>query len=652
MGITMIKLIKNTVFFVAFALLGFKATAQQFTTHKVKSGESLEQISKEYKVSISDILIYNKEVKIGQDLNENIILVIPKAKTGAASTSAAKTAQRSPDKTVAQEEPIGFTSHKVRRKETLYGIAKRYNISEDAIKKYNRVLYSSQLKRKMVLRIPKYRRIDPRDVETIDPNAFETYIVSAKETRWSIANKYDITIDSLETLNPILAKDSNLIVEGQELKVPKKAGSSIANQESQLYISYTVPAKENFYQLEKKFGVKSDEITRLNPGIAEQGGLKEGMVLRIPQQKIDAGAVNTDNFIFYEVKPKQTEYSLTRKLGLSYRELLKLNPTLSDGLKAGMVLKLPKTQTGDFDVRNSLVLDRINLLDSINVGINPKLLIVMPFSTADMDMNDQSSVKRNIKKSYVNASLGLYSGALIAIDSIADLGMTVNVKVLDNVRSLSKTKEIMNSENLGRYSAVFGPLYESQLKEVASTASRHQIPVLSPAKVNSNVSMPNVFFTYSSEETLRNKMFTYMDSLALDKNIIVIADVENDTVGKIIMERFPEAKRAELIEEEKNISLNINAFKKLLSEEQENWVFVESGNYLLINSVTSILNSFQDEPLDPKISRVKIKMRMLTTNRNSDFENDVISVSHLSNLNFTYPSVYKEVENNSFRKTI
>jgi hypothetical protein len=39
---------------------------------------------------------------------------------------------------------------------------------------------------------------------------------------------------------------------------------------------------------------------------------------------------------------------------------------------------------------------------------------------------------------------------------------------------------------------------------------------------------------------------------------------------------------------------------------------------------------------------------MFTTNHNNAFEDDVISSTHLSNLNFTYPSVYREVSNNSF----
>ena len=88
----------------------------------------------------------------------------------------------------------------------------------------------------------------------------------------------------------------------------------------------------------------------------------------------------------------------------------------------------------------------------------------------------------------------------------------------------------------------------------------------------------------------------------------------------------------------------------MLTEELDNWVFVESDNFKLISSVVSILNSFNNTALDPMEGRKKLKLRMFTTDMNNAFENDVISSTHLSNLNFTYPSVYKEVGTNSFVK--
>ncbi|WP_148232124.1 LysM peptidoglycan-binding domain-containing protein [Maribacter sp. HTCC2170] len=644
------QFLKNIVVLLVFTLIGCKATAQKFTTHAVKKGETLESIAKHYKVTPYNILTYNKEIKQGDDVTPNTILVIPvgakvsEIKVDKDKVETVRVANEKPE----QEEPIGFTTHKVRKRETLFGISQRYHITEDDIKKYNTELYSSLLKKGMRLKIPKYKRVRP-DENAINEDDFEIYKVAPKETRWSIAHKYGITIDSMLVLNPDLSKTTDYLAEGQELRMPKPLGSSLENQETQLYISYTVPAKMNFYRLEKEFNVKSDEIVRLNPEIAERGGLKEGMVIRIPEMKADPGEVNTDNFIFYEVKPKQTEFSLTRKLGISYVDLLKLNPDLRDGLKAGMVLKLPVDQTGDFEVRNSLVLDKLNLLDSINPMNRPKLVFMFPFRLNRLDLNDKESVKETIEnKNYLKYSLGLYSGALMAVDSIAKLGVSVDVKTYDNQLDQTKTKEILMRESLTDVSAIVGPLDLPSLKEVAIQASQYQVPVIAPIPAKSDLSLSNVYFSYSSDEVLRERMLKYVEEKITEENIIIIADEKSKSGKEFILSRFPDAKVLNVTEEEKNIGINREKLATLLSEEFENWVFVETDNFKLISSVVSILNSFEDALLDPETSKVKVQVRMFTTNKNKSFDNDIISSTHLSNLRFTYPSVYREASNSAF----
>ncbi|MGI9550132.1 MAG: LysM peptidoglycan-binding domain-containing protein [Aurantibacter sp.] len=646
------RFLKLGLLFVLLFFVGCKAAAQKFTTHSVKQGETLESIAKQYKVTPYNILTFNKEIKQGQDLKPNTILVIPT--NGAASelpTKPVAVGDKDTSNEIAaeQEEPIGFTSHRVRKKETLYGIAKRYHITEEDIKRYNRELYSAQLKKRMVLRIPKYKRVRPEDGE-LNPEDFITYTVAPKETRWSIAHKHGITIDSMIVLNPDLSKTSDYLREGQELTLPKLPGSTVENQETQLFISFTVPPKMNFFRLEQEFGVKSEEIVRLNPEIAERKGLKEGMVIRIPQKKLDAGEVNIDNYNFYEIKPKQTIFSLTRKLGISYKDLLGLNPDISGGLKAGMILKLPKDQVGDFEVRNAVVLDKINLLDSINTVNRPKLVFLLPFRLDRLNLNDKEGVEKNIEnRTDIKLSLGIYSGALVALDSIAKLGVSVDVKTFDNQLDLVKTKEILLRENLSDVSAIIGPLDLPSLKEVAVRAAEHQVPVIAPIPANSEVSLRNVFFSYTSDEVLRAKMINYVENQFEDENIVVIADSTHVAVRDSLLAKFPEAKMAEVMEEEKNIGVNIDKLKLLLSKEKENWIFVESDNFKLVSSVTSILNSLHNAPLEPE-DKEKIKVRMLTTNRDKAFDSDVISSTHLSNLNFTYPSVYREPANDSFVK--
>ncbi|MFX0557620.1 LysM peptidoglycan-binding domain-containing protein [Maribacter sp. CXY002] len=627
------------------------AIAQKFTTHAVKNGETLQSISSEYGVTQEAILQYNKEIKKNEKLNVNTILVIPNSKDQASNkgnSSVVSLIKGILQDSVVIREPIGFIEHKVKKKETLFGIAKRYNVSEEEIKKYNKELYASQLKKKMVIRIPKYKRVADEE-STINPDDFEKYIVAPKETRWSIAHKYGITIDSLLVLNPELSKTSNYLAEGFELLLPKIAGTTVDNQETQLFISYTVPAKMNFYRLEKEFGVKSDEIVRLNPEIVERGGLKEGMVIRLPETKLDPGEINTDNYIFYEVKPKQNEFRLTRKFGMSWAELIQLNPDLKDGLKAGMILKLPKDQASNFEVKNSLVLDKVNLLDSINTAVKPKVMFLLPFRLDKLDLSDKEKVAWTIEnRNSLKYSLGLYSGALVALDSIKALGVSVDVRTFDNRLDIQQTKSILSKELLSNYSAIFGPLDIPSLKEVAVQAAKYDVPVIAPVPAKSDISLDNVFFSYTEEKLLRDHMVKYIKDNYKEENIVVIADEKHTEVKEMLIGQFTNAKTVQVKEEEKNIGINKDKLGSLLSEEVENWVFVESDNFKLISSIVSILNAFNNSFLDLENSKNKVKVRMFTTDKNNAFENDVISSTHLSNLNFTFPSVYREVKESSF----
>ena len=366
------------------------------------------------------------------------------------------------------------------------------------------------------------------------------------------------------------------------------------------------------------------------------------MVLRLPQKKMPDLEISTDNYVFYEVKPKQTIYSLTRKLQLSYEDMLELNPDLSRGLQAGMVLKLPVDRASELDVKNSLVLDKISLIDSIEISNRPKLLYLLPFRTDKIDLSDKEMATSSINRSNaLRYSLGLYSGSLIAIDSIAELGVSVDVKTFDTELNLDKTKRILAGEDLKTYDAVIGPLQMNSMKEVAVQAYNNDVAVISPLAGQGDANLDNVFYSVPPDSLLRASMLRYMKEQVSDQNIIVIADVYHKDAEVLIKKSFPLASSVDIIEDEENISMDIDLFSALLSLEKENWVFVETDNFKMVSSVTSILNSSNSDTT---------KVRMFTTLKNKAFENDVISGAHLSNLHFTYPSVFKEVNSDAFRR--
>ncbi|TKD62388.1 LysM peptidoglycan-binding domain-containing protein [Flavobacterium sp. ASW18X] len=625
-----------------FVLGTFCVSAQQrYITHGVEKGETLYSIAKKYRVTPFAILKENPEITDRENIKPNTILVIPVSEDIDGATEE-KPIKPKPEvqENLNQDRPIGYTRHKVRKRETLFGITKAYNITEEQLKRYNKELYATPLRKGMVLQIPKYPEV-PEEEET-DIEFFQ-YQVLPKETRWSIANKYGITVDSLIALNPNLPKNSSYLAEGQELRLPRPKGDSLKEQQVGIFESYTVPKSIGIYRISQNYGIPVDSVIALNPEIKDLGGLKEGMVLRLPKRKPNDEIVNTENFIFYQVKPKQTVFTLTRNLKISRDSLLLLNPELENGLKAGMVLKLPKKKEEVLQVKNALVIDQINLLDSINVVNKPNLMFLLPFRLDRVDFSNSDKTQNQITgRKDISYAMGLYSGAMIALDSLKHLGISVNVKAFDTERNADKVNAILAQHLLG-IDAIVGPVDPSLLNTVAAQATQKNIPVVAPFASANAVNFNNVFYSMPNDELLRNTLLDYIEKNRTKEQVIVIADAKHLEARQAILKRLPYARVANMA---KDGSLHLVDFKGMLTRNEENWVIVETTDESLVASVSSILNASNHN----NETGGKTKVRMFTTNYNSAFEGEDVSRPHLSNLKFTFPAPFKVDETSSFVK--
>lgn len=248
------------------------ATAQNFSTHQVKKGETISGIADQYGVTITDIYNINPDAK--KELKPNTILIIPISKATKPKVADTKKLQ-------------GFKEHRTSKKETLYSIAKRYDVTEDELKKYNTSLYAKALQKGDKLQIPVFI------ISKEEPKATtKSYTVKPKEGKWRVAYKFGISVQELEALNPTLG-DS--LQEGQEINVPILVGGKVKEIDEK-YSYYNVLPKEGFYRLKLKLGLDQAELEVLNPELKETG-LKDGMVLKIPFS-------NSTNVIVEEVSKK------------------------------------------------------------------------------------------------------------------------------------------------------------------------------------------------------------------------------------------------------------------------------------------------------------------------------------------------------------
>lgn len=256
---------------VLLIILTLNLGAQNYVEHKVKEGETIESIAKKYLVTPFDIIALNPDAK--SNLKTNAVLVIPNSKI-----------KNEPIEENSREL-IGYKNHKVKRKETLYGLSQKYGVSEEEIKKANRFLYSENLKKGDKIRIPRFKTFISKQTYK---NTLKKYVVQPKEGKWRIAYKFGITVAELEALNPNM---NQVLQPGEELNVPNVKDEEEREIET-AYNYYEVIPKEGFYRLKVKTGLTQEELEELNPELKESG-LKAGMVIKIPAS-IDTEANLTD----------------------------------------------------------------------------------------------------------------------------------------------------------------------------------------------------------------------------------------------------------------------------------------------------------------------------------------------------------------------
>ncbi len=199
--------------------------------------------------------------------------------------------------------------HKVKSGESIYSIARKYDVSVNEIYERNPNLKGKVLALKTVVEVPnksyKEEKMKPKEtpkeevVVSVLPSSHEPYhmhTVSARETLYSLSKQYGISMEVICELNPEL-KTSNL-KKGAKLKFPKT--SSIEDTNNQIKVP------------------KSVEIPTTN----------------------EETVATTD--VIHKVQPKETLFRISKKYGVSVAELQRLNPTLTSGLPVGYDLVVKK----------------------------------------------------------------------------------------------------------------------------------------------------------------------------------------------------------------------------------------------------------------------------------------------------------------------
>ena len=490
-------------------LTGFSLWAQpkQHNSYTVKEGDTLESIAKVFRVSPSDIKFLNPTLEKG--LQKGMLLIIPGDEISYFN----------------KKQPTGFEKYIVKDKETLYGLAQRFHITQDDLRRYNMILYKKELRKGQEITIPLYRDA-PKEISK-GKEGLTRYIVKPGEGLWRIAQNYGVTQETLERINPNLP---NPLKEGMEIWVPAgKSGVPEVTTDKALVL-YQVEKGEGFMSLERKFGLSQKELEKLNPELKD--GIKLEAQIWIPK----------NNFLDY----------VATLGGASQTDVATGNATDAN----------PKIKSG------------------MNPSNIKTVSFVLPFRVNGIQAGNIADIKIKLQKEKITAiASDFYSGALMALDSLQKMGFSLTVNVYDSNGNAQGVKAISSSEGLKNSQVIIGPFSPSAFNALSETITSDNIAILAPLS-NRNIELrPNVFQTVPTIEVQQNNMISFINQKYPDANIVLLSDAKSKDMNEKLLSSFSQAKNVD----------NIQGIQSALNKEATNIVFVSSDDVVFLSDAIRIL---------------------------------------------------------------
>ena len=219
------------------------------------------------------------------------------------------------------EEEDMYLNYTVTSGDSLYSIARKYETSVDILKDINN-LTSNTLSIGQIIKIP--------TSTTSDETNYNNYVVVKGDSLYSIANKFNTTVNDIKNLNNLT---SNTLSIGQTLKIPSLTGSNI---EKENYSTYTIKAGDSLYSIATLYQTSVNEIKNLNN--LTSNTLSIGQTLKIPSNN---NPTIPPTYKTYTVVSGDSLYRIANKFNTSVQDLKDLNNLTSNNLSIGQILKIP-----------------------------------------------------------------------------------------------------------------------------------------------------------------------------------------------------------------------------------------------------------------------------------------------------------------------
>ena len=305
-----------------------------------------------------------------------------------------------------------FYIHTVEAGQTVYSIAKAYEVSMDEIFFENPgTKQGIAIGQELWIPVISREKELKKELKSADYKFFY-HIVKSNDSYSSIAKQYNIPETYIRKANPDI---TGPLREGEFIKIPAKsafeklggttkAGQADVNPDETVSFDPSIPVIPDFRHVVKsgettqsiadQYHVDVSRLKAVNVGLGDK--VTPGDRLRIPQEKKKE---QKPEFVRYKVKKKETLYSISRQYGLTVQDLLEANRGLTTDIKTGQVIRIPRKVVTDeyvtFVVPSRTKIKKVAKLYGIpvyeitdaNPGLNNKLY---PGETVKIPVGDKT----------------------------------------------------------------------------------------------------------------------------------------------------------------------------------------------------------------------------------------------------------------------
>jgi LysM repeat protein/ABC-type branched-subunit amino acid transport system substrate-binding protein len=572
-----------------------------YTIHIVEKKETIFSLTQKYGITADELYNINPNLK-KDGLKSGTEIKIPNKEITAQTLTVSDSVPK-----VAKKNKSSFSSHVVKKGETLSAISKEYGISVEEIIRLNPDAGEGvQVGQKLII-LPVQSLGSKQETAQKEKKEYRYHEVKKGETLYSISKLYGIAESEITRLNPETKEAVKL---GQMLVIPPAFANTSVKKDTidRSYRYHEVKQGETLYSISKKYGIAEGEITRLNPETKE--AVKLGQMLVIPPAFANTIVKKENvvrNYRYHDVKQGETLYSISKDYGILETEITRLNPDIKDGLKVGKVLIIPPTFSNTAIAQEATTADEqivdttsvvqadslsgISLLERLFTRSNePKstinIALELPFQIEKVTQN--SKIDGNTDK-----FLEFYQGMLLAIDSLKKTGLSFNLYVFDSGRTEMETKAMLEKPELKDIDILIGPAYTAQIKPMSDFALMNNVKLIIPfssksdeTKINPNIIQVNTPLVQQYELTA-NLIAEHFSN----KNIIFVrfkTDSYND--------KYALGDSVETLLKQKNIPFKsveystLESIKKELSASQENLIMPLTTNQIALSQILPVLN--------------------------------------------------------------